>query len=58
VSWSLRFAEPIVLEDGSKLATLRDAIRHLGQTDGPILDQDGSIIPVPSSSRNTPRQAM
>jgi hypothetical protein len=31
VSWSLRFAEPIVLEDGSKLATLRDAIRHLAQ---------------------------
>jgi hypothetical protein len=29
VSWSLRFAEPIVLEDGSKLATLRDAIAHL-----------------------------
>jgi hypothetical protein len=31
VSWSVRFAEPIVLEDGSKLATLRDAIRHLAQ---------------------------
>jgi hypothetical protein len=31
VSWSLRFAEPIVLEDGSKLATLRDAIRYLAQ---------------------------
>jgi hypothetical protein len=31
VSWSLRFAEPIVLEDGSKLATLRDAIRHLAK---------------------------
>jgi hypothetical protein len=31
VSWSLRFAEPIVLEDGSKIATLRDAIRHLAK---------------------------
>ena len=31
MSWSIRFAEPIVLEDGSKLATLRDAIRHLAQ---------------------------
>jgi hypothetical protein len=27
----LRFAEPIVLDDGAKLATLRDAIRHLAQ---------------------------
>jgi hypothetical protein len=25
------FAEPIVLADGAKLATLRDAIAHLGQ---------------------------
>jgi hypothetical protein len=31
VSWSLRFAEPIVLADGVKLATLRDAIAHLGK---------------------------
>jgi hypothetical protein len=29
VSWSLRFAEPIVLEDGVKLTTLREAIAHL-----------------------------
>ena len=29
MSWDQRFAEPIVLEDGSKLATLRDAIAHL-----------------------------
>jgi hypothetical protein len=29
VSWSLRFAEPIVLEDGAKLASLRQAIAHL-----------------------------
>jgi hypothetical protein len=32
VSWSLRFAEPIVLEDGAKLATLRQAIAHLVKT--------------------------
>ena len=31
MSWDQRFAEPIVLEDGSKLATLRDAIRHLAK---------------------------
>jgi hypothetical protein len=31
VSWSLRFAEPIVLADGVKLATLRDAIALLGK---------------------------
>jgi hypothetical protein len=32
VSWSLRFAEPIVLPNGSKLATLRQAIAHLVNT--------------------------
>jgi anti-sigma regulatory factor (Ser/Thr protein kinase) len=32
VSWSLRFSEPIVLADGAKLATLRQAIAHLVQT--------------------------
>jgi hypothetical protein len=31
VSWDQRFAEPIVLEDGGKLATLRDAIAHLAK---------------------------
>ena len=31
MSWSLRFAEPIVLPDGRKLATLRDAVRHLAK---------------------------
>jgi hypothetical protein len=31
VSWSLRLAEPIVLADVAKLATLRDAIAHLGK---------------------------
>ena len=31
MSWSLRFAEPIVLDDGTKLATLRDAISHLAK---------------------------
>jgi len=30
VSWDQRFAEPIVLDDGSKLF-LREAIAHLGK---------------------------
>ena len=32
MSWSLRFAEPIVLEDGTELASLRQAIAHLVNT--------------------------
>jgi hypothetical protein len=32
VSWSLRFAEPIVLDDGAKLASLRESIAHLVRT--------------------------
>ena len=32
MSWSLRFAEPIMLADGAKLATLRQAIAHLVKT--------------------------
>jgi hypothetical protein len=31
MSWSLRFAEPIVLENGAKLTTLREAVTHLGK---------------------------
>ena len=31
MSWDDRFAEPIVLEDGTKLATLRQAIAHLAK---------------------------
>jgi hypothetical protein len=31
VSWSLPFSEPIVLPDGSELATLRDAYDHLNK---------------------------
>ena len=31
MSWDQRFAEPIVLDDGSKLSTLREAIAHLGK---------------------------
>ena len=31
MSWSLRFDEPIVLPDGAKLKTLREAIAHLGK---------------------------
>jgi hypothetical protein len=29
VSWDSRFAEPIVLPDGAKLASLRESIAHL-----------------------------
>ena len=32
MSWSLRFAEPIVLDDGVKLASLRESIAHLVKT--------------------------
>jgi hypothetical protein len=32
VPWCLRFPEPIVLPDGAKLTTLREAIAHLGKT--------------------------
>jgi hypothetical protein len=31
VSWDVRFSEPIMLDDGSKLTTLREAISHLGK---------------------------
>jgi hypothetical protein len=31
VSWDDRFAEPIVLDDGTRLATLRQAIAHLAK---------------------------
>ena len=31
MSWSFRFAEPIVLPDGRKLATLREAITQLAK---------------------------
>ena len=41
MSWDQRFAEPIVLEDGSKLATLRDAIAHLAKL-------------IPKAERNVP----
>lgn len=30
--WSRRFEEPIVLDDGTTLTTLRDAIRYLAET--------------------------
>jgi hypothetical protein len=32
VSWDSRFAEPIVLPDGAKLASLRESIAHLVKT--------------------------
>jgi hypothetical protein len=31
VSWSLRFAEPILLPDGANLRTLREAVAYLGK---------------------------
>jgi hypothetical protein len=31
MSWDSRFSGPIVLDDGSKLSTLREAISHLGK---------------------------
>jgi hypothetical protein len=31
MSWDLAFAEPIVLANGRELATLREAISHLGK---------------------------
>jgi hypothetical protein len=47
VSRSIRFAEPIVLEDGSKLATLRDAIRYLAQI---IPKPEGDMLEVLTAS--------
>jgi hypothetical protein len=41
VSWDSRFAEPIELSGGVRLASLRDAIVHL-------------VYTVPSSERGTP----
>jgi hypothetical protein len=41
VSWDDRFAEPIVLEDGTRLASLRQAIAHLAKF-------------VPNAERNLP----
>jgi len=34
VPWDQRFADPIVLADGSKLTTLRAAVAHLGKAQG------------------------
>ncbi len=41
VSWDERFAEPIVLDDGTKLATLLEAIAHLAKI-------------IPKAERNLP----
>jgi hypothetical protein len=38
VSWSLSFSEPIVVSDGSELATLRDAHDHLNKFSPPAQD--------------------
>jgi hypothetical protein len=41
--WSLRFAEPIVLADGARLATLREAVAHPGRT-VPKWDHDAQSV--------------
>jgi hypothetical protein len=45
--WSTPFDDPIVLEDGTTLRTLRDAIKYLGKT---IL-KASTIMRPPSSPR-------
>ena len=45
MSWDDRFAEPIVLEDGTKLDTLRQAIAHLAKF-------------IPKAERNLPEVLM
>src|SRR5437016_4318253 len=40
--WSRRFDEPIVLDDGTKLTTLREAVQYLAKT-------------VPKADRNHPK---
>jgi hypothetical protein len=42
--WSLRFAEPIVLEDGTRLASLREAIAHLVNTT-PAAERGSPAVP-------------
>jgi hypothetical protein len=44
VSWSLRFAEPIVLPDGAKLASLRQAIAHLVNTVPPAERSSPAVL--------------
>jgi hypothetical protein len=56
VSWSLRFAEPIVLEDGVKLTTLRDAIAHLSKTI-PKSDHDMPTVVTAADLFDAGRQA-
>jgi hypothetical protein len=44
VSWSLRFAEPIVLADGCKLVSLRQAITHLVKTVPPAERRSPAVL--------------
>ena len=47
MSWSLRFDEPIVLPDGAKLATLREAVAHLSKV---IPKFDHDVPPVTTAA--------
>jgi hypothetical protein len=49
VSWDSRFAEPIVLADGARLTTLRDAVAHLGKT-VPKSDRDAPSVTTAAES--------
>ena len=43
--WSTRFEDPIVLDDGTTLSTLRDAVQYLART-VPKAEQDHEAVPV------------
>jgi hypothetical protein len=45
MSWGLRFDEPIVLPDGKKLSTLREAIAYLSKV-VPASDHDFRPRPI------------
>ena len=53
MSWSKRFAEPIVLPDGGKLRTLHEAVAHLGKSgSGFIGTRYLSLARIAASSSN------
>jgi hypothetical protein len=54
VSWSTRFSEPILLPGGEKLATLRQAIAHLGKV---IPERDHEMPAVLTASELLTRAA-
>jgi hypothetical protein len=53
VSWTLRFSEPIVLPDGTKLATLWDAVAHLTK----IIPKAERNVPENLTASDLPAQA-